>query len=254
MTTRDDNGSDSRHHPRTNLSLKVEYPDVESFLHDYTENISQGGTFVSSERTWAVGDTLRLTLSFPGLLKAIHLKGQVAWVRIGKDPGIGVEFVFDDDAEAPDSQIRLSRLVGAIQRGERGTVARRVRVLVVEDNPLIIDLLEEGLSRMTERDSSSEAVFAFARASDGAGALEMIENEPIDVVISDFYLPVLDGETFIRKCRELLGPELPIIAVSAGGPEARRRALAAGADLFLSKPLRLVSVFETVTDLLGLAE
>lgn len=245
----DQGESDTRRHPRASLSLKVEYPDVEAFLHDYTENISRGGTFVASEREWTVGDMLRLSLSFPGLLKPISLMGRVAWMRTGNESGIGVEFLFDSD---PSARERLDELVDAVERGERGTVARRVRLLVVEDNPLIYDLLEEGLRRITSRADHPNAVFLFTRAVDGAIALEIMESEPFDVVITDFYLPVLDGETFIRRCRELLGPQLPIIAVSAGGIEARTRSLAAGADLFLDKPLRLVNVFETLSQLLGL--
>ena len=245
----DHGGGDSRRHARSNLSLKVEYPDLASFLHDYTENISRGGTFVSSERTWTVGDSLRLSLSFPGLVEPIELGARVAWVRTGEGRGVGLEFQPDEHREAME---RLASLVEAIERGERAKAARRVRVLVVEDNPLIAGLLEQGLARLSLRRKASPVVFSFSRAGDGATALELVDKEPFDVVLADIYLPVLGGAAFIRRCRDLLGPGIPIIALSAGGEEAQKVALAAGADLFLDKPLRLVNVFETMAELLGL--
>ena len=81
------------------LHLKVEYPDVYSFLSDYQENICKGGTFVSSHREWTVGDRLRLTLSFPGLLRPIDLPGKVSWARIGKESGVGIEFPFEENPQ-----------------------------------------------------------------------------------------------------------------------------------------------------------
>jgi CheY-like chemotaxis protein len=71
----------------------------------------------------------------------------------------------------------------------------------------------------------------------------------------DLYLPVLDGFELIRRAREK-HPKgtLPIVAFSAGGAEAGRRALSLGADIFLDKPLRLTKVFDTICDLLRLGD
>jgi CheY-like chemotaxis protein len=59
----------------------------------------------------------------------------------------------------------------------------------------------------------------------------------------------------IRRTRQI-HPKgtLPILAFSAGGAEAGRRALSVGADIFLDKPLRLTRVFETIIDLLALGD
>jgi len=70
--------------------------------------------------------------------------------------------------------------------------------------------------------------------------------------IVDIYLPVMDGDTMIRALRkDPRWENLPIIAVSAGAQEARQRALKAGADFFLDKPLRLSDVLSTVRRLLA---
>ena len=66
----------------------------------------------------------------------------------------------------------------------------------------------------------------------------------------DVYLPVLDGPHVITLARQELGlTDLPIIAVSAGGDSARASALAAGANIFLDKPMRLRQVIETMRHL-----
>lgn len=247
-----DKPGDARQHPRSEVMLKVEYPGYEDFLHDYTENISKGGTFVYSEREWHVGDRLRLTLSFPGLLRPIQVRGEVAWVRKEQDRGIGVRFLFDEN---PDSEQQLSTLVKAIERGESTALARRIRILVVEDNQFIQKLLRDGLDSLARKRMADSVTLIFREAANGFDGLELLAKEEVDLLVCDLYLPVLDGFELIRRARQQHPKgRLPILAFSAGGPDAGRRALALGADIFLDKPLRLTRVFETICDLLRLGE
>ena len=60
---------------------------------------------------------------------------------------------------------------------------------------------------------------------------------PIDCVIADIHMPGMDGLTMLRKLRER-GDEVPVIILSALDPDTTRdRALASGADAYLSKPV-----------------
>jgi len=60
---------------------------------------------------------------------------------------------------------------------------------------------------------------------------------PIDCVIADIHMPNMDGLTMLRKLRES-GSAVPVIVLSALDPESTRdRALAAGANAYLSKPV-----------------
>ncbi len=242
---------DDRNHPRAGLHLTVEYPDLEAFLHDFRENISQGGTFVSSPREWDVGEPLRLHLTFPGLLHPIRLKGTVAWIRIGQEPGVGIEFHFDKN---PAVKRNLEKTVAAIERSDPKVVAKIVRVLIAEDNPMIFDTIRSGLARLAHRQERVPAIFDCHLALDGVSARCLIENEPIDLLIVDVNLPVLDGDTLIRLCKDLLGPQFPVIAVSGGGKETLERARRAGADVYLNKPLRLAQVYSAMLNLLGLSD
>jgi CheY-like chemotaxis protein len=65
-------------------------------------------------------------------------------------------------------------------------------------------------------------------------------SQPVDLIISDIAMPGMDGYTFIRKMREKeqKGRRLPAIALTAfTRPEDRQRALLAGFDSYVAKPV-----------------
>jgi len=242
---------DQRQHPRKDILLKVEYPEMEDFLHDYTENISKGGTFIYSEKEWKGGDRIHIVLSFPGLLKPIEMAAEVVWVRRDVNPGIGVKFLFDD---APESARMLADLVSSIQKGDASLVARKYRILVAEDNPFIQKLLKDGIEGYLHKRLFENVSFIFLQAKNGYEGLNIMDQEKVDLIICDLYLPVLDGFEMIRRVREKADTAgIPILAVSAGDEESGRKAIDLGADIFLSKPLILSKVFRTICSLLNIA-
>jgi uncharacterized protein (TIGR02266 family) len=240
-------GDERRREPREAISLVVEYDDSEDLLGDYTENLSTGGTFVHTDRDLPIGTTVRLMLSFPGLLRPIALAGTVRWLRDDGDArGVGIEFS-DYDARV---RVELAALIAGIRGKSPELVRRVVRILVVEDNPHVARFIRDGLS-------ASEALrpltFEFVTENDGRAALQRLERESLDAAIVDMYLPVMDGSHLIAHIRR--DPKLralPVIAVSAGGSSAREAALQAGADLFLDKPMRLRQIIESMGRLIGL--
>jgi len=243
----DPDGSDKRKSDRAPITLLVEYEGADDFVGDYTENLSSGGTFVSTSRALEPDTIVRLVLSFPGLLEPIALEGLVRWSRGEPDPGVGVEF-----KEGPGRD-KLATIVDRIRQRDPRTLSRVVRVLVVEDNPHVSELIRDGLRGSSRRSFGEELAFAFSTAENGRDALELLRNQPFDAVIIDVYLPVLDGPHVITEARQQLGlVDLPIIAVSAGGDSARASALAAGANIFLDKPMRLRQVIETMRHLVKL--
>jgi uncharacterized protein (TIGR02266 family) len=242
--------SEQRRHPRNELLLKVEYPDMEDFLHDYTENISKGGTFIYSEKEWKSGDRIRIALSFPGLLQVIELSAEVVWVRRDVNPGIGVKFLFEDD---PVSEHELADLVSGIARGDTTLVAKKYRILVAEDNPFIQKLLKDGIEGYLNKKLLDSVSFIFLQAKNGYEGLGILEKEKVDLIICDLYLPVLDGFEMIRRVRDREDTrDIPLLAVSAGDEESGRKAIELGADIFLAKPLILSKVFQTICSLLNI--
>jgi uncharacterized protein (TIGR02266 family) len=240
---------DKRKSDRAPITLLVEYEGADDFVGDYTENLSSGGTFVSTSRELEPETVVRLVLSFPGLLEPIALEGVVRWSRGDDDPGVGVEF------KAGPGRDRLASIVDRIRERDPRTVSRVLKVLVVEDNPHVAALIRDGLRGSSRRSFGDELAFTFATAENGRDALALLESQTFDAVIVDVYLPVVDGAHVIARAREAFGlTDMPIIAISAGGDSARASALAAGADIFLDKPMRLRQVIETMRALMKIDE
>jgi two-component system KDP operon response regulator KdpE len=113
------------------------------------------------------------------------------------------------------------------------------RVLVCDDEPQIVRAL-----RVILRDAGYEAV----PAGNGEEALDRASVHPPEAAIIDLMLPDLDGVEVTKRLREW--SEMPIIVLSAvGEEEAKVRALAAGADDYVTKPFgppELVARLEAV--------
>lgn len=106
------------------------------------------------------------------------------------------------------------------------------KILVVEDNPLNLELV---------RDILLGAGYEVIEAEDGEKSLEIALREKPDLVLMDIQLPGLDGLEATRRMRaepELAG--IPILALTAHAMRGEEeRALAAGCDGFITKPIRL---------------
>jgi uncharacterized protein (TIGR02266 family) len=243
------NGEEKRRAAREAVTLFVEYEGADDLVGDFTDNLSSGGTFVTTNRTLPVGTQVQLVLSFPGLLEPISIEGTVRWTRgdnAAGDAGAGIEFV-----DGP-SRGALAAIVERIRSGDPATLARLLRVLVVEDNHHVAELIQQGLTGATRRDFGGAVSFTFRHAEDGLAAIEVLRHESFDVMIIDVYLPIVDGTKVITAARHELGlVDLPIIAVSGGGDPARDAAIDAGANIFLDKPMRLRRVIETMQRLIA---
>lgn len=120
----------------------------------------------------------------------------------------------------------------------------RSRILVVEDNldnmTLIVDVLT----------SLEYEVF---EATDGLSGVEMIENLRPDLVLMDLSLPKKDGWTATREVKaqnEL--KTIPIIALTAHAMKGdKERALEAGCDDYITKPINLQELASKLDTFLG---
>jgi two-component system chemotaxis response regulator CheY len=123
------------------------------------------------------------------------------------------------------------------------------RVLIADDNPHVRDIVEQAVSRLR----TDHVTFTFVEATGGDEVLNALWDDAFDMAILDIYMPVVDGVRLVSRIRE--HPDtatLPVLVVSSGGADAGKTALAAGADLFLEKPLKLVDLQDAVRTLLKL--
>lgn len=102
------------------------------------------------------------------------------------------------------------------------------RVLVVDDEPTIVEIVGRYLER---------AGYEAAGAADGFEALEQAAAARPDLVVLDLMLPGIDGIEVMRRLRELPGPPLAVILLTARGEESDRLVgLRQGADDYVVKP------------------
>jgi DNA-binding response OmpR family regulator len=103
-------------------------------------------------------------------------------------------------------------------------------ILVIEDEPGIVDFIERGLQRVG---------FDVASRTDGTDGLQLALDATTELVILDLMLPGVSGEQILSRL-SLERPDLPVIVLTArGGVEDRIKGLDAGAVDYLVKPFSL---------------
>ena len=117
-----------------------------------------------------------------------------------------------------------------VQPGEKGERVEQVTILVVEDNPDNMYVLDHVLTRKG---------YTVQQATRGEEALAQIEQHVPALVLMDMQMPGMDGYELVRALR--MRPALatlPIIAVTANSmPGDRERTLTAGCTDYMSKPI-----------------
>jgi len=105
------------------------------------------------------------------------------------------------------------------------------KILVVDDDADIRMLLSRFLK---------EKGYAIVIAGDGMTAIDSARKEKPALIILDLVLPMGDGFTVMQRLKQIPATaEIPIIAFSGKDVEAQRqRALKAGANIFMSKPIK----------------
>lgn len=111
------------------------------------------------------------------------------------------------------------------------TPMKDVKVLVVDDNALILDLLMKGLSPHCDAQA----------AADGADALLKIVDDPPDLVLCDYRMPGLDGRRLYEKLRaRQQTKQIPFIFLASRGDiEEKLRPIVEGVEEFVAKPFFL---------------
>ncbi|MDP8222877.1 MAG: TIGR02266 family protein [Candidatus Lernaella stagnicola] len=113
--------SDQRRDARVPLKARVDYEllSEDTFLFEYTSNLSRGGIFLATRNPLPIGTHLSLRFTLPENGRIIDTNGQVAWIneyRPGGDninPGMGIEFtdLNDEDREAIANLVKRKALL-----------------------------------------------------------------------------------------------------------------------------------------------
>lgn len=127
--------------------------------------------------------------------------------------------------------------------GERAVATRLTRVLAIDDDASILDLIQHALT--------PQRGYQVTTATNGEQGLELYRRERPDCIIVDVYMPVMDGFKFLRAIRgDGASAHAPVIILSAlaDGPHELTGALS-GVDEYMAKPFKpsaLCSAIERV--------
>ena len=249
-------GSERRTSQRVELFLKVVYPEGSDPRRDYISNLGEGGMLLHTSLPLEPGEQISFSLEFPELAEPLQLKGLVRWRR-EPDPeapeeaaGLGVQFLF----ESEEQRDRIEGLVRPLGEARPGGSARQgaFRVLVVEDNDHMLDLFVYAVRRF-HHEKIGEGELEVLCATSGEEALQKAgSGRGLDMAVVDQRLPDMNGDRLVAALRQAsAGEDLPIVAIGGVAAEDRRKALASGADAFLSKPVQNRELMSAMASLLA---
>jgi excisionase family DNA binding protein len=180
----------------------------------------------------------------------VNLRTVYRLIKAGKIPAIrvGRQWRFrkrDIDAWLESQRPRGGRpmpVSNAQPRAAAAGNAGRPRVLVVDDEATIRDLLSKTLAL---------AEYDVDLAPDGRSALDRLRMIPYDLLITDLKMPGVDGLTVIREARRLKA-DLPVIIITGFSNEASAiEAVNLGVSGYLTKPFRVPRVLAAAAKALG---
>lgn len=177
----------------------------------------------------------------------VNLRTVYRLIKAGKIPAVrvGRQWRFkraDIDAWLESQRPRSARQSSAPAAARVAPPAGRARILVVDDEPSIRELLSKTLAL---------AEYDVDLAPDGRTAVERLKIIPYDLLITDLRMPVMDGLAVIREARRLK-PDIPVIIVTGYSTEASAiEAVNLGVSGYLTKPFRVPRVLAVVGKALG---
>ena len=177
----------------------------------------------------------------------VNLRTVYRLIKAGKIPAVrvGRQWRFrkrDIDAWLDSQRPRGGSRPAPAAPARPATGATRPRVLVVDDEASIRDLLAKTLA-LAEYDVDV--------APDGRSALERMRLYPYDLLIADLKMPGMDGLTVIREAKRYKA-DLPVIIITGFSTESSAiEAVNLGVSGYLTKPFRVPQVLAAAAKALG---
>lgn len=115
------------------------------------------------------------------------------------------------------------------------------RVLIVDDDPFILEFLKDLLEKSAKKDYESQWNLVIHTVKDGAAALDAISKNNYELVITDVLMAKIDGWELIKEIRKRF-PEFnsPIIVMSAvQGINLEYESMKHGASAWFTKPIKI---------------
>jgi two-component system chemotaxis response regulator CheY len=120
-------------------------------------------------------------------------------------------------------------------------------VLIVEDSPTMRQLIAFALKRIRG--------VRIVEANDGVDGLKKLSAERFDLILTDINMPIMDGLKLVSLVRNDGNyKNIPIVVITTeGAQEDRERALALGANDYITKPIQPTKILDVAKNLLKIA-
>ncbi|MBU5614436.1 MULTISPECIES: response regulator [Geomonas] len=117
-------------------------------------------------------------------------------------------------------------------------------VLIVEDSPTMRQLIAFALKRIRG--------VRIVEANDGVDGLKKLSSERFDLILTDINMPIMDGLKLVSLVRNDANYKaIPIVVITTeGAQEDRERALALGANDYITKPIQPTKILDVAKNLL----
>ncbi len=121
------------------------------------------------------------------------------------------------------------------------------KVLIVEDSPTMRQLISFALKRLRG--------VRIVEANDGVDGLKKLSAEKFDLIFTDINMPIMDGLKLVSLLRNDANyKNTPVVVITTeGAQEDRERALALGANDYITKPIQPNRILDVARGLLGIA-
>ncbi len=117
------------------------------------------------------------------------------------------------------------------------------RVMVVEDDEFVLDILEKIIKREG---------FEVVAVSSARDALQELEKAKVEVIISDIVMPGMDGMELLNNVKTNF-PEIRMLMITGhSGKYGKESVMEAGADGFISKPFKNIEITRTIQKLIDI--
>lgn len=172
----------------------------------------------------------------------VNLRTVYRLIKAGKIPAVRVGRQWRFRKRDIDAWLDSQRSAGGGAAASAPAAQRRPRILVVDDEASIRDLLAKTLA-LAEYDVDT--------APDAAAALNRVRAVPYDLLIADLRMPGMDGLSLIRQTKRIRA-ELPVIIITGYSSEASAiEAVNLGVAGYLRKPFRVPEVLAAAAKALG---
>src|SRR5512143_1434892 len=117
-------------------------------------------------------------------------------------------------------------------------------ILIVEDSPTMRQLISFSLNRLRG--------VRIVEANDGVDGLKKLSAERFDLILTDINMPIMDGLKLVSLVRNDANyKDTPIVVITTeGAQEDRERALALGANDYITKPIQPTRILDVAKGLL----